>query len=83
MKTPEEIKKGLEYCNEEHEDCKGCTYFDDEDYEMKCLDSVMVDALAYIQQLEETVARYKERHKRLLETASILSDAVDELEQEG
>ena len=39
------------------------------------------DALAYIQQLEETVAKQNEKYKRLLETASILSDAIDEMEE--
>ena len=81
MKTPDEIKKGLEACSADecHGQHVGCTYQD----QLFCTMRMCGDALAYIQQLEETVARYKERHKRLLETASILSDAVDELEQEG
>jgi len=36
----------------------------------------------YIHQLEETITNEKAKYKRLLETASILSDAVDEFEKE-
>ena len=52
MKTPEEIKKGLECCYTALKDpyfaCKGCPYGD-----MRVCDGDMgLDALAYIQQLE-------------------------------
>lgn len=64
MKTPDEIKKGLECCTVEY--CyhtqKGCPY---RDYSL-CVQNVCEDALAYIQQLErerdaavEVVSRYR------------------------
>lgn len=46
MKTPEEIKKGLECCMYEGE-CKRCPYQGE-----KCTITASGDALAYIQQLE-------------------------------
>ena len=45
-KTPEEIKKGLAYCV--NDSCLDCPY----DIGLRCGDEVMLDALAYIQQLE-------------------------------
>lgn len=66
MKTPDEIKKGLEHCSEDG--CKGCNYEDD--CNMADGFSVLAaDALAYIQQLEED---QKER--------DVLADAYQELE---
>lgn len=48
MRTPEEIKKGLERCIDG--DCDSCPY-----YEAKkdCGDRLKLDALAYIRQLED------------------------------
>ena len=53
MRTPEEIKKGLECCIDG--DCDSCPY-----YEAKkdCGDRLKLDALAYIQQLEESQQRF-------------------------
>jgi hypothetical protein len=55
MKTPEEIKKGLEQCAET-ETCEHCHYHDD------CMEvfrntPLTKDALAYIQQLESRLAQ--------------------------
>lgn len=79
MKSPDEIKKGLECCGAYEDNCVPCPYFD------ICDDAGLMeverDALAYIIQLEETVAKQKEQYKRLLETASILSDAIYEKEE--
>lgn len=47
MKTPEEIKKGLEYCGHAIS-CYDCLYFDGDD----CNDALLDDALALIQRLE-------------------------------
>lgn len=47
MKTPEEIKKGLECCISG--DCDFCPYYK---AKMDCGDHLKSDALAYIQQLE-------------------------------
>ena len=52
MKTPEEIKKGLEHCTTDGADCTGCIYRDEcmEEYDNA---PIQRDALAYIQQLED------------------------------
>lgn len=46
MKTPEEIKKGLETCIV-YKNCRGCPYNNG-----NCGMQLEIDALAYIQQLE-------------------------------
>lgn len=56
MKTPEEIKKGLELCRREESDgisiCDTCPY-DDGGYDMcACTGRLSQDALSIIQQLE-------------------------------
>lgn len=51
MKTPEEIKKGLEICGDAKcncHDCRGCPYDG-----TTCDNELNNDALAYIQQLEQ------------------------------
>lgn len=49
MKTPDEIKRGLQHCSEDG--CKGCDY--EEDCYMADGFSVLAwDALAYIKRLE-------------------------------
>ena len=72
MKTPDEIKKGLECCTQEecHWD-NGCPY----GASRTCAEDLKSDALAYIRQLEE-------KYKRAMENAKILSDAVTKLEAE-
>ena len=54
MKTPEEIKKGLEGCGGLDGDCENCPYDEQTIY---CNDRLMRDALAYIQQLESRLAQ--------------------------
>lgn len=50
MKTPDEIKKGLECCTScKPEDCCVCAY---KANDCKCVSMLTGDALAYIQQLE-------------------------------
>ena len=49
MKTPEEIKKGLECCNMPSIGCRSCPYQGD------CDGQPGLDALAYIKQLEERI----------------------------
>ena len=61
MKTPEEIKKGLELCAAD--DCyeekhTGCPYDDDE----LCIRHICGDALAYITQLEARVPKWISVH---------------------
>lgn len=81
IKTPDEIKKGLAVCATLDGDCENCPY--DDGRQITCVDRSRRDALAYIIQLEETVAKQNEKYKQLLETASILSDAVDALERDA
>ena len=69
MKTPDEIKKGLECCTIPL--CAVCPY----DGEESCIEKNNEDALTYIQQLEE-------KYKHAMENAKILSDAVTKLERE-
>ena len=53
MKTPEEIKTGLEYCSQNDPyPCNGCPYERDELLENAWRCNLNADALAYIQQLE-------------------------------
>lgn len=52
MKTPDEIKKWLECCSCNLNDCNGCPY-----YGMPCNDLELErDALEYIQQLEHHIS---------------------------
>ena len=48
MKTPDDIKKGLECCRKGN--CKGCPYKEGE--YIDCQEQLEKDALAYIEQLE-------------------------------
>ena len=62
MKTPEEIKRGMEHCAEIG--CKGCPYEED----CKMFDGFSTpaeDAYFYIQQLEQDNARKDERIRQL------------------
>lgn len=55
MKTPEEIKKGLECCSEDG--CKGCNYEED-CYMADGFSALAYDALAYIRQLEAQAPKW-------------------------
>lgn len=55
MKTPEEIKKGLERCGVLDGDCENCPF--DDGPKLLCVDRLRKDALAYIQQLETRLAQ--------------------------
>ena len=77
MKTPEEIKKGLETCIV-YKNCRGCPYNNG-----KCGMQLERDALAYIQQLEQRLVEVnktsprwisvKEREPKRLQRALIYS----------
>lgn len=54
MKTPEEIKKGLECCASAEIMCGECPYYEDG---VDC-EGIEEDALALIQQLEERVPKW-------------------------
>ena len=53
MKTPDEIKKGLEMHYTAGR-CKECPYTTDSAFKKTCFQLVAADALAYIQQLESS-----------------------------
>ena len=66
MRTPEEIKKGLEYCSEKAErktKCSECIYFNDP--RGWCSTTITKDAIAYIQQLEAQQLRWISVGERL------------------
>ncbi len=76
MKTPDTIKNGLAYCSGNNDKCNGCPYnTDNEDYENKCLDELIVDALTYIQQLESD---NESKQKRIDELESRLAQVERE-----
>ncbi len=50
MKTPDEIKKGMEHCRD-LKPCIDCGYYM-RDRKYECLTEMLSDALSYIQQLE-------------------------------
>lgn len=81
MKTPEEIKKGLEICGDvKCHDCRGCPYDG-----TTCDNELNNDALAYIQQLEQRLVEVnktsprwisiKEREPERLQRALVYSPA--------
>ena len=57
-RTPDEIKKGLEVCREQAE-CKQCGYFHSHPVGENCVEILLADALAYIQQLEYELYQIK------------------------
>ena len=60
MKTPDEIKKGLECCHSTDMcECVKCPYSVDGEETMNCDFIVSEDALAYIQQLEAKCRKLK------------------------
>ena len=74
MKTPDEIKWGLEFCSTmpNPKTCMvGCAYYD---RGMTCIPALMTDALAYIRELEAKVAEY-ERPLRPMPEVEIYGDA--------
>jgi hypothetical protein len=87
MKTPDEIKKGLECCASIANCADGCPYhvivegsFGCE--EMGCEDGLLPDALAYIQKLEKMLGESFARNAPALEAAYGLADKVKKLESQ-
>ena len=72
MKTPEEIKKGLECCMHEGE-CKRCPY-----QGKKCTITASGDALAYIQQLEAAQPKWISVEERLPSDHEMVLVAIKE-----
>ena len=59
MKTPDEIKKGLEVCATLDGDCENCPY--DDGKQLTCVDRSRRDAREYIIQLEADNASKQKR----------------------
>lgn len=78
MKTPDEIKRGLKCCASEN-GCVRCPY-KDEDMPYVCVD-VVVDALAYIRQLEARVAELEKPLEPMTLEEAVRTDEDVWLEQ--
>lgn len=66
MKTPDEIKKGIECCNSTHYDaCPDCPYKGECDAVFSCIRRKSEDTTAYIQQLEAKDAKQRQRIEEL------------------
>ena len=73
MKTPEEIKRGMEHCAEIG--CKGCPYEED----CKMFDGFSIpaeDAYFYIQQMEQDNAQKDERIRQLEREKELLIEQL-------
>lgn len=59
MKTPEEIKKGLECCSNDAQMCQwNCPFYDpDNPLDIDCTSCLAADSLEYIRQLEQEAAK--------------------------
>ena len=75
MKTPDEIKKGLECCDA-YNDCQQCPY-DKADGSWACTVERNTDALAYIQQLEAAQPKWISVEERLPEFEKLVLVAVN------
>lgn len=74
MKSPDEIKKGLECCRDKMP-CMQCEYYDQRDHKYTCETALLADALALIQQLEEQVRDFTKKMEQLKrERDALLAD---------
>lgn len=71
MKTPEEIKKGLEVCATLDGDCDSCPY---DGKQLVCVDMSRKDALAYITQLEQRIAQAESERDAAVKDIGISCD---------
>lgn len=86
MKTPEEIKKGLEVCtrdaNEMLRECEGCPYYIENNF-LCGISNMQKDALAYIEQLEERIAKRDDYIQKLEDNQLKWISVRDQLPQDG
>ena len=73
MKSPDEIKKGLECCSNPDGTCEGCPYVEGE---CRAFEQLSADALALIQQLEAQNAELSGKIGRL---EGKLGEAINDL----
>lgn len=67
MKTPDEIKKGLECCANGNLVCTGRCVYEDDCCFPDCKEELQTDALAYIQQLESRLAKVERERDAAVE----------------
>ena len=80
-KTPDEIKKGLECCMDYQNCTEGedpqCPYYDAQ----RCMEALLADALALIQQLEAELSDAKNNHQHTIDIAERQKDQIDKLKK--
>lgn len=64
-RTPDEIKKGLECAEKKMCYMKGCPYYKTDNGDGSCIEENRIDALAYIQRLENHIGELTEMVRRL------------------
>ena len=78
MKSPDEIKKGLECCMDYQNCTEGedpqCPYYDAQ----RCMEALLADALAFIQQLQ---AENAEKDARIKQLEAERDAAVEDMKQ--
>lgn len=79
MKTPEEIKKGLEICSDPNANCEGCPYCKNLLTYLDCSDALHYDNLLYIKQLESDLEHEKLSHQHTFEHAEMFKERLHEL----
>lgn len=65
MKTPEEIKKGLEACKRDGDCDRGNCPYHSLGTGTRCIPAMSADALAYIQQIEDHIRDLAKKVERL------------------
>lgn len=78
MRSPEEIKKGLEYCSEKAKrktKCSECIYFNDP--RGWCSTAITKDALDYIQQLEQRLVEANKTSMRWISVGERLPEDAE------
>lgn len=79
MKSPEEIKKGLECCGADELSCDACPY---DTCEHMCEGGLEDDAIAYINQLEQRLAQAERERDDLWQKNIFLRNSLEVVERE-
>lgn len=81
MKTPDEIKKGLECCSEKYP-CSVCPFNLPNNFSGRCIKNAMLDAFALIQQLEADNSRKDDTIRSLTELLNAAHDETSAVKRE-
>lgn len=81
MKTPDEIKKGLEYCS--LTDVAKIVKYAKRGIPYACVEDLIADALAYIQQLEAENTRRHEKIMQLYSANESLTGVIQTIAEES